>query len=185
MVCRASLQLSLPIDVRRVPSTQTAQEVGAEQIQALAEARSACIEQNTENYPPEVNAAIQLSDPQSVLSTFKAIASLRNASPALQSLEPVDHSYGRITTSDDENSFSYLRYLTETKQAILVATNLLGQARAYTPQPGRSQRVMDRLGSRKNLIRRLGSVPFELRLNDKDQVEFELPAYGFAFYEAR
>ena len=32
---------SLPIDVRRVPSTQTAQEVGAEQIQALVKARSA------------------------------------------------------------------------------------------------------------------------------------------------
>jgi hypothetical protein len=31
---------SLPVDVRRVPSTQTAQEVGAEQIPALAEARS-------------------------------------------------------------------------------------------------------------------------------------------------
>jgi hypothetical protein len=31
---------SLPVDVRRVPSTQTAQEVGAEQIQALAHARS-------------------------------------------------------------------------------------------------------------------------------------------------
>jgi hypothetical protein len=32
---------SLPVDVRRVPSTQTAQEVGAEQIQALAQARIA------------------------------------------------------------------------------------------------------------------------------------------------
>jgi hypothetical protein len=32
---------SLPIDARRVPSTQTAQEVGAEQIQALAQARTA------------------------------------------------------------------------------------------------------------------------------------------------
>ena len=31
---------SLPVDVRRVASTQTAQEVGAEQIQALAQARS-------------------------------------------------------------------------------------------------------------------------------------------------
>ena len=31
---------SLPVDVRRVPSTQTAQEVGAEQIQALAQARA-------------------------------------------------------------------------------------------------------------------------------------------------
>jgi hypothetical protein len=31
---------SLPVDPRRVPSTQTPQEVGAEQIQALAEARS-------------------------------------------------------------------------------------------------------------------------------------------------
>lgn len=30
----------LPVDVRRVPSTQTAQEVGAEQIQALAQARA-------------------------------------------------------------------------------------------------------------------------------------------------
>ena len=30
---------ALPVDVRRVPSTQTAQEVGAEQIQALAQAR--------------------------------------------------------------------------------------------------------------------------------------------------
>ena len=35
---------SLPIDARRVPSTQTAQAVGAEQIQALASARSACLE---------------------------------------------------------------------------------------------------------------------------------------------
>ena len=34
----------LPIDARRVTSTQTAQEVGAEQIQALAEARSDCWE---------------------------------------------------------------------------------------------------------------------------------------------
>jgi hypothetical protein len=32
---------SLPVDARRVPSTQTAQEVGAEQIQALAQARAA------------------------------------------------------------------------------------------------------------------------------------------------
>jgi len=35
---------SLPIDVRRVPSTQTAQAVGAEQIQALAQARIAYLE---------------------------------------------------------------------------------------------------------------------------------------------
>jgi hypothetical protein len=35
---------SLPIDVRRVPSVQTAQEVGVEQIKALAQARSACLE---------------------------------------------------------------------------------------------------------------------------------------------
>lgn len=35
---------SLPVDVRRVPSTQTAQEMGAEQIKALAEAREACLE---------------------------------------------------------------------------------------------------------------------------------------------
>jgi hypothetical protein len=34
---------SLPIDVRRIPSTQTAQNVGAEQIHALAEARAACL----------------------------------------------------------------------------------------------------------------------------------------------
>jgi DDE superfamily endonuclease len=35
---------SLPVDVRRVPSTQTAQEVGAEQIQALAQARADILE---------------------------------------------------------------------------------------------------------------------------------------------
>lgn len=35
---------SLPIDVRRVPSSQTAQEVGAEQIRTLANSRAACIE---------------------------------------------------------------------------------------------------------------------------------------------
>lgn len=35
---------SLPVDVRRVPSTQTAQEMGAEQIKALAEARKGCLE---------------------------------------------------------------------------------------------------------------------------------------------
>ena len=35
---------SLPVDVRRVPSTQTAQEMGAEQIKALAQAREACLE---------------------------------------------------------------------------------------------------------------------------------------------
>jgi hypothetical protein len=35
---------SLPVDVRRVPSTQTAQEVGAEQIQALALARADFLE---------------------------------------------------------------------------------------------------------------------------------------------
>lgn len=35
---------SLPVDVRRVPSTQTAQEVGTEQIRTLAEARTACLE---------------------------------------------------------------------------------------------------------------------------------------------
>jgi len=35
---------SLPIDVRRVPSTQTAQEVGADQIHALAEARTTVLE---------------------------------------------------------------------------------------------------------------------------------------------
>jgi len=35
---------SLPVDVRRVPSTQTAQEIGAEQIKTLAETRAACLE---------------------------------------------------------------------------------------------------------------------------------------------
>lgn len=35
---------SLPVDVRRVPSTQTAQEVGAEQIQSLAQARADFLE---------------------------------------------------------------------------------------------------------------------------------------------
>lgn len=35
---------SLPVDVRRVPSTQTAQEMGAEQIKALAEVRKDCLE---------------------------------------------------------------------------------------------------------------------------------------------
>jgi hypothetical protein len=35
---------SLPVDVRRVPSTKTAQEVGAEQIKGLAESRAACLE---------------------------------------------------------------------------------------------------------------------------------------------
>lgn len=35
---------SLPVDVRRVPSTQTVKEVGVEQIQALAKARSAYVE---------------------------------------------------------------------------------------------------------------------------------------------
>jgi hypothetical protein len=34
----------MPVDVRRVPSTQTAQEVGAKQIQALASARTAYLE---------------------------------------------------------------------------------------------------------------------------------------------
>jgi hypothetical protein len=35
---------SLPVDVRRVPSTQTAQEVGTEQIKALANARAGYLE---------------------------------------------------------------------------------------------------------------------------------------------
>ena len=35
---------SLPVDVRRVPSTKTAQEIGAEQIKGLAESRAACLE---------------------------------------------------------------------------------------------------------------------------------------------
>jgi hypothetical protein len=35
---------SLPVDVRRVPSTKTAQEIGAEQIKILAETRAACLE---------------------------------------------------------------------------------------------------------------------------------------------
>jgi hypothetical protein len=35
---------SLPVDVRRVPSTKTAQEIGAEQIKSLAEVRAACLE---------------------------------------------------------------------------------------------------------------------------------------------
>jgi hypothetical protein len=35
---------SLPVDVRRVPSTKTAQEIGAEQIKSLAEVRAACME---------------------------------------------------------------------------------------------------------------------------------------------
>jgi hypothetical protein len=35
---------SLPVDVRRVPSTKTAQEIGAEQIRSLAEVRAACLE---------------------------------------------------------------------------------------------------------------------------------------------
>jgi len=35
---------SLPIDARRIPNTQTAKQVGAEQIQALASTRSACLE---------------------------------------------------------------------------------------------------------------------------------------------
>jgi hypothetical protein len=35
---------SLPVDVRRVPSTKTAQEIGAEQIKGLAESRATCLE---------------------------------------------------------------------------------------------------------------------------------------------
>jgi len=35
---------SLPVDVRRVPSTMTAQEIGVEQIKSLAEVRAACLE---------------------------------------------------------------------------------------------------------------------------------------------
>lgn len=35
---------SLPVDVRRVPSTKTAQEIGAEQIKTLSETRAACLE---------------------------------------------------------------------------------------------------------------------------------------------
>jgi hypothetical protein len=35
---------SLPVDAQRVPSTHTAQEIGTEQIKALAHARSACSE---------------------------------------------------------------------------------------------------------------------------------------------
>jgi len=35
---------SLPVDVRRVPSTKTAQEIGVEQIKSLAEVRAACVE---------------------------------------------------------------------------------------------------------------------------------------------
>ena len=35
---------SLPVDVRRVPSTKTAREIGAEQIKGLAESRAACLE---------------------------------------------------------------------------------------------------------------------------------------------
>ena len=35
---------SLPVDVRRVPSTKTAQEVGADQITSLSETRAACLE---------------------------------------------------------------------------------------------------------------------------------------------
>ena len=35
---------SLPIDVRRVPATQTAQAIGAEQIQTLAQSRQTCLE---------------------------------------------------------------------------------------------------------------------------------------------
>jgi hypothetical protein len=35
---------SLPVDVRRVPSTKTAQEIGAEQIKSLSEIRAACLE---------------------------------------------------------------------------------------------------------------------------------------------
>ncbi len=33
---------SLPLEIRRIPSTQTAQDVGVEQVQALAEARQDC-----------------------------------------------------------------------------------------------------------------------------------------------
>jgi hypothetical protein len=35
---------SLPIDVRRVPATQTAQALGAEQVQTLAQSRQTCLE---------------------------------------------------------------------------------------------------------------------------------------------
>jgi len=35
---------SLPVDVRRVPSTKTAQEIGVEQIKSLAEVRAECLE---------------------------------------------------------------------------------------------------------------------------------------------
>ena len=35
---------SLPVDVRRVPSTKTAQEIGIEQIKSLSEIRAACLE---------------------------------------------------------------------------------------------------------------------------------------------
>jgi hypothetical protein len=36
--------LSLPVDVQRVPSTKTAQEIGAEQIKGLAESRATCLD---------------------------------------------------------------------------------------------------------------------------------------------
>jgi hypothetical protein len=136
-----------------------------------------------EGYPPQATAAAQLQDPASVLSAFRAVAQLRRQRPALQSRHHAGESYARVPTSDDANSFTYLRYHPDTGAASLIATNLLGVPRTYTLHFGRSRRVQALLGPRRRLARQVGDGDLQLDLGEAMQAAVTLPAFGYAIYD--
>ncbi len=142
------------------------------------------LKQNAEGYPTSAAVASQLEDPASVLSTFKAVMNLRREAPALQCHDPVDASYGRVPTDDDDNCFAYVRRHVATGQAMLVVANLIGEARTFTLRAGGSRRVLAMLGGKRRLVRRLGTGPESVELDDEGAASIELPAYGFAILEA-
>ncbi len=139
--------------------------------------------QNVEGYPPQATAEAQLRDPDSVLSAFQKLALLRQQRPALQSRHHAGESYGRVPTNDDRNSYSYVRYHPATGAAAVVVTNLLGEARTYALQFGRSRRVLSMLGPRRRLARQVGHGADELLLDEACAASLTLPAYGYAIYD--
>lgn len=141
--------------------------------------------QNVEGYPAGAHAAAQLKDPSSILWAFREVARTRRAHPALQSRGPAGETYARVPTSDDRNHYAYLRYHPESRAAVLVVTNLLGEARRLTLDFGRSRKVGEFARGRRRLRRLLGEGPADLALDAAGRATLELPAYGYGYYQLR
>ncbi|MCC7354809.1 MAG: alpha amylase C-terminal domain-containing protein, partial [Anaerolineae bacterium] len=140
--------------------------------------------QNVEAYPSSATVASQLRDPESILSTFKTVMSLRRASPALQCRDNVADSYGRIPTDDDNNCYAYVRRHVASGQAMVIVANLLGEATTFTLSTARSVRVQEMLEGKKVLTRRAGAGAERVVLGEDGSAPITLPPYGFAIFEA-